>query len=325
MLKHSWTFYDIGEQWLTILNVRPHGSIYVGQHVSTKIHQCQSTKVASCRRGPRIGHLITFSSLAFSQQQWSVTIARIAQFCSNKQPQRSRDCSLDQAMRTRTTGMDKNHASPSHIVVVSYLLTRFTNLWRRFVVDSGWNEVAAVCLRVPHSQRELTNFTILRILPASVREQVWHFFSKNILTSILFIQTVQEFESCTKCRKWKCHISHDWKSQRTKTDGQESIMCVWWGAGTSRFHPFAVRSSVFERVRYLQCVRWVFFPVSFPPSWSAILIGRSTWRGACAPFSRIFWVKIISNTSFHSAILFQIIGWTFTPSTFREILNPLFC
>ena len=50
MLGHSWTFYNIGEQCSTMLNGRPHGSILVGQHISTKIHQC-SPKVASSKRG----------------------------------------------------------------------------------------------------------------------------------------------------------------------------------------------------------------------------------------------------------------------------------
>ena len=51
MLEYSWTFYNIGEQCLTMLNGRPHDWIFLGEHVSTKIHRCCSTKVASCKRG----------------------------------------------------------------------------------------------------------------------------------------------------------------------------------------------------------------------------------------------------------------------------------
>ena len=35
MLEHSWTFYNIGEQCSTVLNGRPHGTIFVDQHMST--------------------------------------------------------------------------------------------------------------------------------------------------------------------------------------------------------------------------------------------------------------------------------------------------
>ena len=41
-----------------MLNGRPHGSIFVGQHVSTKIHQKCSIKVASCRHGLKLSRLI---------------------------------------------------------------------------------------------------------------------------------------------------------------------------------------------------------------------------------------------------------------------------
>ena len=51
MLEHSWTFYNISEQCSTMLNGRPHGSIFIGHYVSTKIHRCCSIKVETCIRG----------------------------------------------------------------------------------------------------------------------------------------------------------------------------------------------------------------------------------------------------------------------------------
>ena len=50
MLEHSWIFYNIGEQCPTMLDGRPHRSIFVGQLVSTKIHECCSINVASSNR-----------------------------------------------------------------------------------------------------------------------------------------------------------------------------------------------------------------------------------------------------------------------------------
>ena len=50
MFEHAWIFYNIGEQCSTMLNGRPHGSMFVALLVSAKIHQC-STKVASFKRG----------------------------------------------------------------------------------------------------------------------------------------------------------------------------------------------------------------------------------------------------------------------------------
>ena len=51
MLDYFWTFYNIGEQCSTMSKGRPHGSIFVGQHVWTEIQRCCSTKITSCRRG----------------------------------------------------------------------------------------------------------------------------------------------------------------------------------------------------------------------------------------------------------------------------------
>ena len=77
ILKHRWeisTCSSIVQHFVehrpTILGARPHGMVFIGQYLSTKVAPCWPTNVASCRRGLSypLERNYSYSSCLFLQQ-----------------------------------------------------------------------------------------------------------------------------------------------------------------------------------------------------------------------------------------------------------------